>query len=75
LKAYWEKLERESDRIKVINVGLTEEGRPQLVAIVSSAANHRRLDHYQQIARRLAHAEGLDRVDAGKLAVEGKDLP
>jgi hypothetical protein len=56
----------------VVNIGPTEEGRPQLVAIVSSAANHRRLDRYQQIARRLALADGLDRTDARKLAVEGK---
>src|SRR5438046_2043174 len=53
LMDYWQKLERESDRLKVVRIGTTEEGRPQLMAIVTSPANHRRLAHYQSIARRL----------------------
>src|SRR6266446_2227225 len=32
LTAYWEKLEKESDRIKVVRIGTTEEGRAQLMA-------------------------------------------
>src|SRR4051794_38965331 len=38
LKAYWERLAGESDRIKLVSLGLTEEGRPQLSAIVTSPA-------------------------------------
>ena len=30
----------ESDRLKVVNIGATEEGRPQLMAVVTSPANH-----------------------------------
>ena len=47
LKGYWEKLERESDRIHLVNIGATEEGRPQLAAIVTAPANHRERDRYQ----------------------------
>jgi hypothetical protein len=72
LQAYWEKLERESDRIKVVTIGDTEEGRPQLAAIVTSPRNHQRLDRYRQIARRLALAAGVDQAEARKLAAEGK---
>ena len=57
LTAYWEKLEKESDRIKVVRIGTTEEGRPQLMAVVTSPANHRKLDRYRDIARRLCKAE------------------
>ena len=32
LAEYWHKLERESDRMKVVDIGKTEEGRPQLMA-------------------------------------------
>ena len=74
LKGYWSKLERESDRVKVINIGTTEEGRPQVVAIVTSAANHRRLGRYQQIARRLALADGVNPTEARSLAAEGKSV-
>src|SRR5207249_6357651 len=72
LMSYWAKLEKESDRLKVVNIGPTEEGRPQLVGVVTSAANHKKLDHYKQIARRLARAEGVSAEEASKLATEGK---
>src|SRR5437763_9194793 len=60
LTTYWEKLERESDRVKLVRIGKTEEGRTQLMAVVTSPANHRALHRYQEIARRLARAQGVD---------------
>jgi len=72
LKGYWEKLASESDRIKVVNLGTTEESRPQLAAVVSSPTNLRQLDRYRRISRRLAQAEGVDEAEARKLAAEGK---
>ena len=35
---YWQKLDKESDRMKVVEIGKTAEGRPQLMAIVTSPA-------------------------------------
>ena len=58
LAAYWQTLSRESDRMVLDTIGTTAEGRPQLMAIVTSPANHQRLDRYKEIARRLALAEG-----------------
>jgi hypothetical protein len=72
LKAYWEKLATESDRIKLLNIGTTAEGRPQLAAVVTSPANHRRLDALKAVSRRLALAEGVSEADARALAAEGK---
>jgi hypothetical protein len=72
LASYWARLERESDRLKVVRIGVTEEGRPQLMAIVTSPANHRKLNRYQEISRRLAQAERVTSAEAGKLAAEGK---
>src|SRR6476469_9671312 len=51
LSSYWQKLERESDRVKLVRIGMTEEGRPQLMAVVTSPANQRALHRYQEIAR------------------------
>ena len=70
--AYLVKLEKESDRIKVINIGETAEKRPQLMAIVSSPANLKKLDRYREIAGKLAKAEGISADEAAKLAAEGK---
>src|SRR5688572_3295783 len=69
---YWHKLDRESDRMKMVRIGTTAEGRPMWMAIVTSAANHRRLDRYQEISRRLALAENLTDAQARSLAAEGK---
>ena len=41
---YWQKLDKESDRLKVVEIGKTAEGRPQLMAIVTSPQNHKNLD-------------------------------
>ncbi len=72
LAAYWAKLEKESDRLKVVKIGTTEEGRPQYVGVVTSPANQRKLARYQEIAGRLARAEGVAEADARALADEGK---
>src|SRR5262249_47969920 len=74
LRSYWAKLEKESDRLKIINFGVTEEGRPQLMGIVTSPANHKNLARYQAIARRLALSEGVSAEEAAKLADEGKAI-
>ena len=72
--AYWEKLARESDRMLLDTIGTTAEGRPQVMAIITSPENHRRLDRYKEIARRLALAEGLTDSTARALAREGKGV-
>lgn len=69
---YLAKLEKESDRLKVVSIGKTAEGRPQLMAVVTSPANHKKLDRYRDIARTLADADGVAPEVARKLAAEGK---
>ena len=61
-----------SDRIKLISIGKTAEGKDQIMAIVSSPENLARLDHYQAIARKLALGRGLDETAARLLAKEGR---
>jgi hypothetical protein len=72
LEAYWKTLASESDRMKLVSIGQTAEGRPQYMAIITSPENFKKLDRYQEIARRLALAEGLTDDQAHALAAEGK---
>src|SRR5439155_12436495 len=58
--------------LKVVKIGVTEEGRPHLMGVVTSPANHRELDRYRDTARRLARAEGVSAAEAAKLAAAGK---
>ncbi len=70
--AYLTKLAGESDRFKLTKIGLTAEGRDQLMGILTSPANHKNLDRYRAIAAKLARAEGVSAAEARKLALEGK---
>jgi hypothetical protein len=71
---YWKKIDAESDRMRVIEIGKTAEGRPQLMAIVTAPENFKKLDRYKEISRRLTMAEGLTEADARALAREGKSI-
>jgi hypothetical protein len=72
LTAYWKKLAAESDRMKLVDIGPTAEGRRQYMAVITSPDNVKKLDHYKEISRKLAHAEGLTDEQAHALAREGK---
>jgi Zinc carboxypeptidase len=72
LTDYWKKLDQQSDRMTLVEIGKTAEGRPQLMAIVTSPENHKKLARYKEIARKLALAEGLTDAEAKALAAEGK---
>ena len=72
LEEYWKKLDRQSDRMQLVDIGRTEEGRVQWMAIISAPENLKQLDRYKDISRRLSLAEGLTDDQARALAVEGK---
>lgn len=74
LTEYWKKLANESDRVKLVEIGKTAEGRPQWMAIVSSPENLQSLDKYRDISKRLALAENLTDEQAHALAKEGKSV-
>lgn len=71
-EAYFKKLAATSDRVKLVDIGKTEEGRTQYMVIVSSPANIKQLEKYKSISQRLARAENLTNAQAQELAKEGK---
>ncbi|OYV67987.1 MAG: peptidase, partial [Gemmatimonadetes bacterium 21-71-4] len=71
-EAYVKTLAAESDRVKLLDIGRTAEGRTQYTLVVSAPENIRNLEHYRQIEERLARAEGLTDAQARQLAAEGK---
>lgn len=74
IAAYWKLLEKESDRVKLVKIGVTEEGRDHLMVIMSSPANLKNLARYQRIARETALAEALSEKDARTVSQEGKAI-
>lgn len=73
-EAYLKRLARQSDRMKLVSLGKTAEGREQWMAIVSSPANLAKLDAYRAIAEKLARAHGVDEAEARRLAAQGKAI-
>ncbi|MFN5361521.1 MAG: M14 metallopeptidase family protein [Bacteroidota bacterium] len=71
-EAYFKQLAATSDRVRMISIGKTEEGREQPMLIVTSPANLKKLDEYKSISRRLALAENLSDAEAKALAASGK---
>ncbi len=74
LTAYWMKLDAESDRLQLREIGKTAEGRTMLMAVISSPRNLRSVERHRQNAKRLALAEGLTDAEARKLAGESKAI-
>jgi hypothetical protein len=71
-EAYIKKLDQESERLKLVEIGKSAEGRAMYLAVITSPENHKKLDRYREISRRLALAEGLTDEQARALAKEGK---
>jgi hypothetical protein len=69
---YLNKLAKESDRMKLVDIGPTAEGRHQYMAIISSPANMKNLEHFREISQKLSQAKGLTDEQAKALAEEGK---
>jgi hypothetical protein len=79
LEKYWKQLASESDRMKLVDMGKTSEGRTQWMAIITSPENLKQIDHYRDIAHELATArdltaehKALSDDQAHALAAEGK---
>ncbi len=71
-EAYFKKLAAESNRVRLVDMGRTEEGRTQWMLVISSPKNLGKIARYQEIARTLARAENLTDAQARQLAAEGK---
>lgn len=72
MTAYWQQLDKESDRMTLVSIGKTEEGREQYMAIISDPANLRSLDTHRRNSRRFAMARSLSKDQAENLAKTAK---
>ncbi len=70
--AYFQKLAASTDKLKLVKVGKTTQGRDWYIALISSAKNLADLNKYKDTARRLALVKGLNDTQARELAHNGK---
>jgi Zinc carboxypeptidase len=71
---YFRKLAASSNRIKLVNVGKSTQGRDWFIAFISDPENLAQLDHYKDVSRRLAVARGISEEQARTMARETKPI-
>ena len=69
---YFRQLDAASDRMQLVEVGRTSEGKAWYFALISTPENLGDVERYRTIAQRLAHPQGLTDDEARRLAREGK---
>ncbi|MBM3293322.1 MAG: peptidase [Candidatus Aminicenantes bacterium] len=72
LAAWWKKLDRQSERMSLVEFGRSSEGRPMIMAVITAPKNFAKLARYKDISRRLALGQGLTDAAARQHAAEGK---
>jgi hypothetical protein len=72
LLEYYQLLATNSNKLHLVELGKTSEGRPYVALFISSPANLAKLDHFKRINARLADPRGLSEAEAKTLAAEGK---
>jgi hypothetical protein len=69
---YFKKLAAASNRIKLVNVGKSTQGRDWYIAFISNPENLAQLDHYKEVSRRLALSRGVSDEQARALVRDMK---
>ena len=72
LHEYYQLLAKSSNKVKLVELGKTSEGRPYLALFISSPANLAKLDQYKQLNARLADPRGLSEAEARKVVAEAR---
>jgi hypothetical protein len=69
---YYRALAAKSPRVRIIETGKTEEGRPTVIVLISSEANIAHVEDNRRNLVRLGDPRGLSEADAQKLIAETK---
>jgi hypothetical protein len=71
---YFKKLAASSNRIKLVNVGKSTQGRDWFIAFISDPENLAKLDQYKETSRKLALARGISDDQAKQMARDIKPI-
>jgi hypothetical protein len=69
---YFKKMAASSNRIKLVQVGKSTQGREWYIAFISNPENLAQIEHYKDVSRRLALARGVSDEQAHALARDMK---
>jgi hypothetical protein len=69
---YFKALEKQSDRMRVVDMGPTTMDNPFLLVFISSPANLAKLEQYRQMNVKLSDPRGVPEAEIRKIVEEGK---
>lgn len=69
---YYKVLDTNTSKLKIEQIGTSEEGRPINLVVISSEINMLHLDHYREMIARLADPRKLDENTANEMIKDGK---
>ena len=69
---YFYQLEKESDKLKVVNMGPSTMGHPFLVVYISSPENLANMDRLREVNKKISDPRGLSQNDIDALISKGK---
>jgi hypothetical protein len=72
IQAYFQKLDQESGKVKVLNIGVSTLNKPMIMAVITSEQNMGKLDLYRGITKKLRDPRTLSPEEAKRLSKEGK---
>ncbi len=71
---YYRAVDAASDRVQVVSLGKSEEGREMVMAIIADEATIAKLDDYKGILRKLTDPRGLSAAERAELVKMGKPI-
>lgn len=71
---YYRAVDAASDRVQVVSLGKSEEGREMVMAIIADESTIARLDEYKAILRKLTDPRGLSATERAELVTLGKPV-
>ena len=71
---YYRAVDAASDRVQVVSLGKSEEGREMVMAIIADEATIAKLDDYKAILRKLTDPRGLSATERAELLRMGKPV-
>lgn len=72
LHEYYQLLAKSSNRVKLVELGKSSEGRPYLALFISSPANLAKLEQYREMNAKLADPRGVPQAEIDRIVAEGK---
>jgi len=74
LHEYYQLLAKSSNKVKLVELGKTSEGRPYIALFISSPANLAKLEQYREMNAKLADPRGVPQAELDRIVAEGRPV-